>query len=531
MGKLKSLVRPSSGDGVRRSPSCRGAFRALWAICCLLGTAGQWGCVGTEFSLPPIASSASTDQGSETWGLGPLLDVRELPTARPDQRTGRPIVEETALRPFFRKYRTQDAEGFSNEYLQVLYPLWQARWADDLFEWRFLWFWWYRARHGGEDGAPEWDLFAPPFFAGGGEAEDEDYFALFPLFGKVESFAAFKHFLFVLFPLYYQVHKNITEPVTFHNITPLIGWTSGGPKDDSHRFLPFYAKWVHEGRFEKYSILWPFIHWHRDRLDQPDPSKLLAVWPFFSIDRSARHRLLSFLWPFFRLRDEWVPAREFEGEVLRDAQHHYHYDLLWPLFRFQNNREFRRDRIFPLYSRYRSEELDSDAWLIPLFWRREERAAEWTRRSFDIAPLFRHEERSYADGRPGDVSTRLWPFFESIREGSGGSRLRFPILIPSDAGPVFRELAANLDPLIELYHDERRPDGSRRLRALFHLIDYRCDGDETRFSVPLLYSNHRGPERNTHDLLWGLIRFGTGRGGTELRLFFLPLLTPEDEGP
>ena len=111
--------------------------------------------------------------------------------------------------------------------MQVLDPLFSYRQREARSEYRFLAFWWYRI-HDPAHGPREWDLFGFPLvFAGGGGTPQDRYFALFPLFGTIKNFAGFLEAFFVLFPLYYRVDKNITEPESLHNVTPLIGWADG----------------------------------------------------------------------------------------------------------------------------------------------------------------------------------------------------------------------------------------------------------------------------------------------------------------
>ena len=82
-------------------------------------------------------------------------------------------------------------------------------------------------------------------------------------------------------------------------------------------------------------------------------------------------------------------------------------------------------------------------------------------------------------------------------------------------------------PLFELWHTRRDADGSARGNALLRLVDWESSAGRTRFSIPLLYSLDATPRRTTHTLLLGLLRFGGGEGGAELKLLGMPLMTPE----
>ena len=438
--------------------------RHRWAlVVCLILSA----CAGLDQSLNPFYLGwADEDSGrSDSLVAGPLFD---------DARTeeGR----ETALHPLWRSLRTPEKHE-----VQVLDPLFQWRSYAERSEFRFLALAWYRRFHL-EPEPEEWDLQVFPLLWAGGGAPDEDYFALFPLGGTIRAFAGFEKVFFLLFPLYYRLDKNITTPESFHNITPLIGWADGGPRDGSWRILPFYGHWRWEGKFERSSFLWPIFHYQRNRLDQPDPATLFTFWPLFSREVSDRHRFWAFLWPFFRFREESVPAR-----AEYPAQEYYRYDVLWPLYRRERNRDFERLRLFPFFSRYRSEEIDSDAFAIPFLWRREERRPDWRRNTFHLIPVVYVERKQFHDGRPDDRQVRVWPLVSWSRRG-GDTEVVVPPLLPMGDNQFTRDFRANWEPWVRLYHDRRGADGSRRLHLLFRLLEYRHEGDRTRWSVPLLYS-------------------------------------------
>ena len=474
---------------------------------------GPLGCAGADRDFNPFYFGTVEDDPwtAESLSLGPLYDEARNPDG----------LRERALHPLFRYVRDDEQVR-----LQVLHPIFQWRQTDHLTEWRVLPLEWYRHYHPPHQD-PEWDLMLLPLlFAGGGSAEERS-FALLPFYGRIRAFAGFAEASFVLFPLYYQLKKNITGEETFHNITPLFGWIDGGPRDGSFRILPFYGQWLWEGKSEKYSALWPIVHWQRDRLDTESPSALFAVWPLFKVDSSDRHRFVTLLWPFFR----WNVEESLEHGVGSDGEdrpgERYHLiDVLWPLYRSEKTREYERLRLFPFFSRYRSDELDSDAFAIPLLWRREIRAPDHTTRTFDLAPLFHREWTEYDDGRPPSSATRVWPLVGFEKDGLGGRTWTVPILSPIDIPRFTDDFVANWAPWFNLYRDERTAAGERHVEALLRTVQYRRTDQRTRWSLPFLYSGERRRQRTTHDLLLGAIRFGRGAGGAELRLFGLPILQP-----
>lgn len=469
---------------------------------CLVG-----GCAGHPWQLNPFyVGQVPAEDRADSLSLGPLWDDRYDAVSR-----------ESALHPLWRHVQT-----LREERVQVLHPLINWRRTDELTEARLVFLWWYRNYHPAHQ-PREWDFFGSPLFFAGGGPPGERYFALFPVAGKIRDFIGFDEFSFLLFPLYYQVRKVVETVETFHNITPLIGWVDGGPRDGSWRVLPLYAHSRWEGKYDKYSVLWPFFHYHRARQDMPDPSTLVALWPLFKIDRSDRHSFKTFLWPFFRFnRERPPPAEGSEGP----GEEYFHTDILWPLYRRQHTREFDRVRLFPFFSRFRSDELSSDAFMIPLLWRRQERQVDFTKDSFHLVPILHREHTRFHDGRGSADGLRIWPLFAYESSPEQGTTMEVPALLPFAVKRFTQDFHDNWFPWFLLYRSQEKPDGSHRVQALFRLIDYSASPEHAHWSVPLVYSGSRRDGRTTHDLLLGLIRVSTGEGGLGLRLLFLPLLSP-----
>jgi len=480
-------------------------------------------CAGSDVDANPFhvgrVHETGRGEAARVTAFGPFWDDERAPDHR-----------ETALHPLWRR-----VESPGEVRTQVLAPLFANRTTAEESSSRFLALAFSRTHTTlGASSPDDYDfMLFPLLWFGTGTDRRERYFALFPLGGVIQRFAGFAEVGFALFPLYYWARKEITEPETFHNVTPLIGWVDGGPRDGSWRLLPLAGRWRYEGKYDKWSFLWPLFHWQRNRLDTDDPSTNVALWPLFGLERSRQMNFLTLLWPFFRWRTEQSEVVLEDGARRMETWHHT--DILWPLWRSQHLREYDYVRLFPFFSRYRSDELDSDAWAIPLLWRRETRERDWTKRTFDFVPLVHWERKQWksAPGAPADAPRRaddgafkLWPLF-SVRDEAGSTEWTVPALLPLDIERYTGDFNANWGPLVELWHTRREPDGRLRGHALLRLVDWEFAPERTRFSLPLLYSLDRTPRRTSHSLLLGLIRFGGGEGGAELKLLGMPLLTPE----
>lgn len=488
------------------------------AAALLLAASSLHGCAGSDVDANPVyvgrVHEDARGESSRVLSLGPLWDDAKGPDFR-----------ETALHPLWRRVETPHETRW-----QFLEPIFAGRTTNDESSSRFLAFGWSR-HHRSESTRSDYDfMLFPLLWFGNGPDSRERYFALFPLGGVIESFAGFAQAGFVLFPLYYWVTKDVSAPETFHNVTPLIGWVNGGPRDGSWHVLPLGAHWQWEGKYEKWSFLWPIFHWQRNRLDTTDPSTEFAVWPLFGLERSERMFFLSFLWPFFRWRTETVESWD-EANV-RSETVYWHKDAFWPLWRSERTRDYDYLRLFPFFARYRSPELDSDAWAIPFLWLREAREKEWTKSTFDFVPLVHWERKRWnppAGGgatRADDSAFKLWPLF-GVRDEAGAHDVKAPVLLPLDIERYAGDFEANWGPLWELWHTHREADGSTRGNALLRLVDWESRGGRSRFSIPLLYARDATPRRTRHSLLLGLVQFGGGEGGAEFKLLGMPLVTPE----
>lgn len=478
------------------------------------------GCAGSDIDANPfhVGRTYSTPDGAaaRVQVLGPLWDDTIAPGFR-----------ETALHPLWRRVATP-----TEVRTQLLAPLFANRTTADESSSRFLALAFSRT-HRSANTTGDYDFsFFPLVWFGSGPRDDEDYFALFPFGGVIDSFAGFAKVGFVLFPLYYWASKEITEPETFHNVTPLIGWIDGGPRDGSWRLLPLVGHWKYDGKYDKWSFLWPLFHWQKNRLDTDDPSTDVAFWPLFGIEQSRNIDFRAFLWPFFRFRTERV--ERFDDANVRSETTYWRRDILWPLWKSEHEREWDYLRLFPFFSRYRSAELDSDAWMIPFFWHRTTREHDWSKETFDFVPLVHWERKRWnvpADGadeaaRADDTAFKLWPLF-SISDEAGGREVKVPALLPLDIERYTGDFEASWGPWFELWHTRRTADGASRGNALLRLADWESRDGRDRFSIPLLYSLDRTPTRTTHRLLFGMVRFGGGEGGAELKLLGMPLLTPD----
>ncbi len=223
--------------------------------------------------------------------------------------------------------------------------------------------------------------------------------------------------------------------------------------------FPLYGRRELPGRKEGF-FLWPLYIW-RDEERAEGTFSFRLCFPLFASTRSPRASSFFLIPPFFHHRKRCEPPRE-------------RWEL-WPFLLFEENEK----RIFPLFRVKVSEGKERRWFLWPLY------VSEYDRTS---GMEIRRERFLLLSGQRTVSSDRrilfrqfdLWPLL-SVREGKGSKEVLFPYLLPlRDEG-----LKRNLQPLITFFRYER-----------------------TR-------------ERETFDLLWGLIRQRETPSGGFFRFGFL----------
>jgi len=484
-----------------RPRACRLVRAAAAAVLGLLPA----GCAGLLHALPemdwnPLLRVEHAPDGAvEVEALGPLVNLRAAPEGvshalRPlyqHKEFGGGSSQTDWLAPFGRTFTNFSGTKFR---------FWPLIWAGETTD---------------TPAGTDWQaMFFPIIFAGNGPADDDGYFAIFPLAGRTRKLLGMDTFDFFLWPLFMRSQMDVTERSTSWTVLLLFGWTTGGPRDGSWRALPFWRHRLERNadgslRTDQYSLLWPFITWGSDELDSKAPSERLALWPLWSHEESDTWSRTTWLWPFFRWNEQKVPSAAEGGEYL--------HDLPWPIFRDERGEDGRSTfRIFPFWSHQTMPEVDSISFIWPLGWSRDVRlrSAEddyppvdgWRHDSYFIP--FHHSSRRTLDGRPGeDTEWQTWPLWHADN-GAGGRE---------DWGVFSLVPARNIEllkPADELYSFiwtlwRHRSDGTRHeTRLLFDTVMWRTEPEGTRVSVPFVYSQRPEPDGVLlRQVLWGL--FGT----------------------
>lgn len=483
-----------------RSPQLGWCRPALLALLLQLGACAAL----PEFDWNPLIRVEHTADGAvEVEALGPIIDIRNGPDG-----------VSHALRPLY-QHRANSGLPITD----WLAPFGRSWDVHDGSRWRFWPLIWSGHRTVDERGTHWGTVVFPIIFVGGGTGREDGYLAVFPLAGRTRGMFGIDTFDFFLWPLFMRTHMDITEPSTSWTVLLIGGWTTGGPRDGSWRFLPFYRHRLvrdpeGEMRTDQQTAPWPFYTWGRDYMDSKHPSYRMGLWPLLSHERAESWSRTTWLWPFFRVNQELNPSTQDGGQFL--------YDLPWPLFRWARSEDISTLRLFPFYSRQISPDLDSTAYIIPLGWYRRSRGqtselghppVPYQRTDSWFLPFWHRMERRVDERVGEDTEMQVWPLFHTDARVDGPQHSAFPSVIPARNMWFMEPVDELYGPFFTLWRNRSTP-GASETRLLFDTTFWRSSPEGTRVSIPFLYSRRPLPAGGSrHGVLWGLFGARTDTEG------------------
>ncbi len=463
-------------------------------------------------SLSPPAGDADLAPCGVRSDWGPLYsrmtDVEDRDRQRIlgplwERRTG-PSKNQTlhALRPFYA--REHAVSGWIHH--DLLYPLGTGSTLGDDTEWRVLIGWYQDYDTGDPESA--WRLMILPIYFQGRSKGGEDYFAIFPLGGRIRDLLLRDRIDFALFPLWMRSEVNGIETVSL--LFPIFARTND-PRLRQLRVFPFYGKIQRRDQYRKRFVMWPiwtdavwsyprsygsgfvlFPLYGRIRLS--DQSAWLVLPPFFRHNRSTRLVGGYYPWPFVQVEQ---------------GQRHKFY--IWPLYghRHQSGISY-RFLLWPLVHQYRLDRGDRslDTFkILPFFYSERERI-RYPETETGAAPPARRLE--------------LWPLGEWDCPSAGPRRICIPDLWPGrNLKPVDRSWA----PWWTLYRMDRS-GADVDCEALWGLYRHRRYGTEARhFSLFPFYErtrdNRAGKSYASWSMLKGLLAREENNGETRHRVLYV----------
>jgi len=363
----------------------------------------------------------------------------------------------------------------------------------------------------------------PIYFQQRSTDTNENYTAVFPLYGHLKNRLFRDEISFVLFPIYGETRKK--DVITDNYLYPffhlrhgneLTGWQLWPIAGREHKDVTYLTNMWGDvrlvGGHEHEFIIWPFYINNKDDIGTADPKWQQASLPFYNFLRSPERDQTTVLWPFFT----WVDDR---GKKYQERE------LPWPFVVLARGEGKHTTRVFPFYSQARRTDfvanpnpdaartnrtveakLVSDFYMWPIY--------KYT--AAVAAPLDRHRTR-----------IALFLYSDTVEKNTGTDKWRRRV------------------DLFPFYHYSREMDGSTRLQVLSILEPYLPNNKSVIRNYSQVYSFWRSEHNaktgaSSRSLLWNLYRheerdaashtsafFGlyqseSNKDGKRRKLFFIP---------
>lgn len=390
-----------------------------------------------------------------------------------------------AVRPF---YSVLDKEANDRRLQEYLWPLGMVKDFQGEKYWRFLLA--YGNDFDNTEAGSRYRFIILPVVFAGRDKNEQGYFAVFPLGGRINEFLGRDSMSFVLFPLYGR--SRINDVKSHAVLWPFIAWGSG-KNMSKFRVFPFYGESERRGRWAKRFVMWPI--WTSVRYDYPDtPGGGFMFFPFYGHvqagDDSESWMLIP---PLFRLSR---------------SSDHLEFNAPWPIIQYASG-EHEKMYFWPVWGRKAIGPVRSWFCIWPIVSGETVERESYTSKRFLLLPFVQHETRTDTAGAALEESDapsagprsadyrylKLWPFLD-YRRRDGNSRFGMLSLWPfKNADSIER----NYSPFWTLYShlstgDERedkllwglfrwrRSDGGDRDLTLFPLFSERkkCEHEESR---------------------------------------------------
>ncbi|MCX7997811.1 MAG: hypothetical protein N3A69_02515 [Leptospiraceae bacterium] len=454
------------------------------------------------FLILPISTLFSEALQKHLYGIYPS-DYKQVWVFY--EREHRGFQTQIIFRPF---YSTYYDKRISHTHTTSFYPLYYSQSTNYWSKWSFLFFFGNEStRH--EDLGDDRDYVLTPIFQWGrGSTEKDEYFSIFPFFGKWKSKLSWSEINFFLFPLYIDwSHKE------FEAKSILWPFTLYGKSDvrREYRFLPFFSHKSHTGKFEHNSFLWPFISWGRDNLDKKEPSSYAFVWFVYAYKKSYYENMKSF--SFMPILGTWSLFSY--GYDKRSAEKDFTFLFFLFQYGYSNDKDFRKLIVFPFYgySYYANKELK---FITPFYITMRADTYHEKTNFYYLVPFFIYSNRFFPKEEREDFYIKIWPFYRFHKDTEGNLEWNTFSLFPIRS-TTFEKI---WDPLWSIIEYKKLINGEKRLSLFMRIYTQRWSENEFHFYVPFLldYSSVNG-KRNI-DFLYGFLGFEKNQNSFKFKLFW-----------
>src|SRR5450432_4158678 len=443
--------------------------------------------VGPLFDQFPL----TLDSGRRTEAVGPLFY---------NQQTDSEKV--WALPPLFSHKTDPTIESREDDFL---YPLLTYEYYGREYRWQLIQLFSFSGGQEPDDSSKRRFTLFPFYFQQRSPDPNENYTALFPIYGHLNNRLFRDNIFFVLFPIYGQSQKR--DVITDNYLYPffhlrhgdgLHGWQFWPLVGSEHKDVTTKTNGFGDietvGGHDNFFALWPFYFKSTAGIGTDDLEKSSTLTLVYSVMRSPRRDSTSALWPFFT----WIDDR---GQKYRE------WEMPFPFVVVARGEGKTTTRVWPLFGQSHNDSLEKDFYLWPVYRYKRLHASVLDERRTRVL-FFLYENTADKNLETGAEKRRvdMWPFFTYHRDFNGNNRLQILALL-EPVLPDNRGIERNWSPLWSIWRSENNPKSGTSSRSLLWNL-YRCD---------------TAPASKKCSLFFGLFQYQSDSETRKLRLFFITM--------
>ncbi|HKI70152.1 MAG TPA: hypothetical protein VKA67_11215 [Verrucomicrobiae bacterium] len=333
-----------------------------------------------------------------------------------------------------------------------------------------------------------------------------NYTAVVPFYGHLKNRLFRDEIFFVMFPFYGQTRKR--DVVTYNYLYPffhlrhgdgLHGWQFWPLIGNEHKDVTTRTNGFGDvevvGGYNKFFALWPFYFDQKTGIGTTNPATIHASLPFFYWRRSPQRDVSSVITPFF-------------NHIVERGKKYREWDAPWPVIEFARGEGKTTSRVWPFFSRAHNQTVADNFYLWPIYkYRRVHSDPLDLRRTRILFFLFSNRTEKNTGTGVTSRQVNCWPLFTYSRELNGNQRLQILALLEPFL-PGNEHIRRDYSPLWSIWRSETNPRTSARSQSLLWN----------------LYRRDVTPKTRKCSLLFGLFQYQSNQAGSELRLFYIPVM-------
>jgi hypothetical protein len=345
----------------------------------------------------------------------------------------------------------------------------------------------------------------PVYFQQRSSTKEDDYTAVFPIYGHLKNHVFRDQIFFVMFPAYSKTQER--DVVNYNYFWPFFN-THYGNGMHGWQFWPFYGSehktittitntWGVEtnGGHDQYFVMWPVHFRQHNGIGTDNPEKFSADIPFYAVSRSPLRDSTSVLWPFFN----WIDDRD---------RHYREWEMPWPIVEIARGPGKTANRVFPFFSHAYNNTFEDDFYLWPVYKFNSVHSPPLDRRRLRIL-FYLYQNTADKNTETGKIKRRvdLWPLFLYNHDFDGSTRFQVLALMETFF-PITPGIERNWSPLWSIWRSENNPSTGAHSQSLLWN----------------LYRRDTSPDAKKISFFFGFYQYQTNSETRVLRLFYIPVI-------